>query len=76
MPRNKITDLRNHLFEVIEKLQEGDIDLDHAKAIAEVGAVLVETAKVEVQFLRTVKGGMLSGFWDDSTKNLPNGKAE
>lgn len=69
MPRNKITDLRNHLFEVIEKLQDGDMDIETAKTIAEVGAVIVDTAKVEVQFLKTVEGAMLSGFWEE-TKQL------
>ena len=35
MARNKIEDLRDHLFETIEMIKEGDMELDKAKAIAE-----------------------------------------
>lgn len=42
MPRNKIEDLRNHLFETIEMLKDGDIEIKTAKAIAEVGSVIIE----------------------------------
>jgi hypothetical protein len=55
MARNKIEDLRNHLFEVIEKLQDGEIDIETAKTIANVGGVIIESAKVEVAYLRTVE---------------------
>lgn len=56
MPRNKIQDLRNHLFEVIEKLQDGEMDIDCAKTIAEVAQVIVNSAKVEVDFMRLTDG--------------------
>lgn len=52
--KNKIQDLRDHLFETIEKLKDGEIDLDKAKAIAEIAQVVVNSAKVEVDFLRAV----------------------
>lgn len=32
MARNKIQDLRDHLFEVIEKIQDGDPKMDLEKA--------------------------------------------
>lgn len=62
MPANKIEHLRNHLFATLEALQDEDkpMDLDRAKAVAEVGRVIIETAKVEVQFLKEV-GGLQSG---------------
>jgi hypothetical protein len=61
MARNKIEDLRNHLFEVIEMLKDGDIDMDKAKTIAEVAQVIVNSAKVEVNFIKVVNGNG-SGF--------------
>lgn len=53
--KNKIDDLRNHLFETLEALKDNDtpMDLDRALAIAEVAKVIVESAKVEVSFLKT-----------------------
>jgi len=35
MARNKINDLRDHLFETLERLKEGDIDIATAKAMAD-----------------------------------------
>lgn len=54
MARNKIDDLRNHLFETLEALKDEDkpMDLDRARAVAEVAKVIVESAKVEVNFLK------------------------
>lgn len=54
MARNKINDLRDHLFETIEMLKDGDkkMDLDKAKVIADVAQVIVNSAKIEVDYLR------------------------
>lgn len=53
--KNKIDDLRNHLFETLEALkdEEKPMDLDRARAIADVSRVIVDSAKVEVEFLKT-----------------------
>ncbi|MNN30637.1 hypothetical protein D3C81_1442910 [compost metagenome] len=61
--KNQLTDLRNHLFATLEALQDEDkpMDIERAKAICQVGGVLVETAKVEVAFLN-VTGGQGTGF--------------
>jgi len=61
MARNKIEDLRNHLFEVIEMLKDGDIDLEKAQTISDVAQVIVNSAKVEVDFMKVVHGNG-SGF--------------
>ncbi len=54
MPRNKIDDLRNHLFATLEALQDPEhpMELERAKTIADVAQVLVNSAKVEVDFVR------------------------
>ena len=53
--KNRIQDLRNHLFATLESLRDPDkpMELDRARAIAEVAQVIINTAKVEVDFLRT-----------------------
>jgi hypothetical protein len=68
MPKNSIEDLRNHLFAALEGLadKEEPLDLERAKTIADVGKVLVESAKVEVAFLK-VTGAL------KSTDFLPDG---
>lgn len=66
--RNKIDDLRNHLFETLEGLKDKEepMDLDRARAVADVARVIVESAKVEVAFLK-VSGAVRS------TDFLPDG---
>lgn len=53
--KNKIDDLRNHLFETLEALKDDEkpMEIARAQAIADVAKVIVESAKVEVAFLKT-----------------------
>lgn len=48
MPRNKLSDLNNHLFEAIEKLRDGEIDIQTAKTLSDLGKNIIEIKKVEV----------------------------
>jgi len=61
--RNKIEDLRNHLFLTIESLLDADkpMDIERAKVVADVAQVVINSAKVEVDFLRYM-GGDGTGF--------------
>lgn len=61
MPKNKIDDLRNHLFETMELLKAGEIDLEVAKGIAQVAQVIVNVTKLEVDFVKNV-AGLGTGF--------------
>lgn len=71
--KNKIDDLRNHLFATLEALQDKDapMDLDRARVVAEVATVLVESAKAEVLFLKTTDNVQGSGFFPEDMKTLP-----
>lgn len=64
--KNKIEDLRNHLFATLEALQdkEAPMPIERAQAIAEVAQVIVNSAKAEVDFIRAVDGrkGLGTGF--------------
>jgi hypothetical protein len=52
--KNKIEDLRDHLFETLEALKDDEkpMDIARAKAVADVARVIVESAKVEVDFVK------------------------
>lgn len=54
MPKNKIEDLRNLLFETMERLMddENPMDIDRAEAIGKTAQVIVNSAKVEVDFMK------------------------
>ena len=75
MAKNKIEDLRNLLFETMERLldEESPIDAAQAQTIANVGKVIVESAKVEVEFMKHV-GGLGSGFIPTEPKQLNGDK--
>jgi hypothetical protein len=63
--KNKIEDLRNHLFAALEGLADPDkpMELDRAKAIADVARVVVESAKAEVAFIQaTGRSTVGTGF--------------
>ncbi len=60
--KNKIEDLRDHLFITLEKLGSGEMTIEVAAAIANVAQVVVNSAKVEVDFLRVTDGSQGSGF--------------
>lgn len=78
--KNKIEDLRDHLFATLEALrdEEKPMDLDRAKTIAEVAQALINSAKAEVEYLRET-GGKGSGFIpNEPRRTLPppiNGQA-
>lgn len=61
---NDIGDLRKHLFDTLKDLRDPNkpFDLDRAKTIAQVAGVVIESAKVECQFLNTVGGAADTGF--------------
>lgn len=69
-----ISDLRETLFATLEAVKTGAIDIEKAKQINEVAKTIVDTAKVEVDYLR-VTGGGESEFLDGAigNDNLPNG---
>lgn len=61
--KNKIEDLRDHLFATLEDLRDKEkpMDIARAKAIANVAAAIVNSAKVENEYMK-LTGGQGSGF--------------
>lgn len=70
--KNKMEDLRNHLFATLEALndEENPMDLERAQTIANVAGVIVNSAKVEVAFINTV-GGKGTGFIPTTSDSPP-----
>lgn len=64
--KNKMVDLRNHLFATLEALQDKDepMDIERAKTIAGVAQTIINSAKVEVDFLKVADGATSNGFID------------
>lgn len=54
--KNKISDLRDHLFATIESLRDKDnpMDIERARAIGEVASKIIDTAKAETDRLRAL----------------------
>lgn len=64
----KITNLREQLFETLELLKSGDMEIDRAKAICEVGTVIINSAKVEIEFLNAIGSKESTGFLEIENK--------
>ena len=66
MARNKLQDVRDHLFAALEGLADKDepLEVNRAKAIASVAQVIINTAKLELDFKRaTGNESKESDFW-------------
>lgn len=71
MARNKMTDLRDHLFETLEALKDKDapMDLERARTISEVAQTIINSAKVEVDLVKAIDGHAGSEFFGHTPEN-------
>lgn len=65
-----IEDLRTHLFETLNGLRDKEhpMDLDRAKAVADVARVVIDSAKVEVHFLEVTGAIKSTGFLPEAAE--------
>lgn len=73
-----ISDLRETLFATLEGIKNGTLDIEKARAVNDVAKTIVDTAKVEVDYLRTTGGGESTFIEtaigaDNLPPGLPNG---
>lgn len=70
--KNKMQDLRNHLFETLEALkdEEKPMDIARAKAISEIAQTLINSAKVELEFMEAT-GQIETEFFDARLEAKP-----
>ena len=61
MANNKLSDLRDHIFMALERLADEDMsnetvqqEVDKAKAIAQLSATIIASAKVEIDYINSV----------------------
>lgn len=56
MPKNKMNDLRNHLFETLENLKDPDkpLDIARAKAVCAVAQTIINSVTVEVKAMNAM----------------------
>lgn len=75
--KNKIEDLRNHLFAALEGLADTDnpMDIARAKAISDVAQTIINSAKVECEFLKATDSVRGTGFIPDDS-NLIEGTSQ
>ncbi len=66
---NNIDTVREHLFATLAGLKDGTINVETAKTMGEIGQVLINSAKVEVDFVRA-NGGGKSGFLTSEVKQI------
>ena len=61
---NDIQALRTHLFETLQALKDKDnpMDIDRAKTVCQVGDVIINSAKAEIEFAR-VNGNVDTQFF-------------
>jgi hypothetical protein len=74
--KNKINDLRDHLFVALEALSDpkASVDLERIKATCAVSKQIIESAKVEVAMVRAVNGSSPgTGFFNlpEESRELP-----
>lgn len=69
-----IEDLRTVLFDTINQVKSGAMDIEKAKVISDLSQVMVNSAKVEVDHAK-VTGSKGSGFLEAAPEReqLPNG---
>jgi hypothetical protein len=73
--KNTIEDLRNHMFAQLEKLSDCEpenlaTELKRSESIAALGAVIVESAKAEVAFVKATKGKLTTTTFISKDKML------
>jgi len=59
MAKNKLSDLRDHLFSALERIdddqlnpEERDNEIKKANAVANLSSMIIQSAKIEVDFIK------------------------
>lgn len=82
---DSIVDLRQHLFDTIKALKDPEkpMEIERAKTIADVAQVIINSAKVEVDFVRAHGKEISTGFMpaqqiaqEPGAPRLVSGKAQ
>lgn len=66
---NNIDTLRESLFATMEAVRNGTMSIEQANAVSDIGQVIINSAKVEVDFVKANNGGK-SHFFENETKQI------
>lgn len=66
-----IDDLRQRLFEAIDAVVSDKISVEQARQISDLSQVIVNSAKVEVDYLRATDGAQSEFLEPEKKKRLP-----
>jgi hypothetical protein len=78
--KNKLSDLRDHLFAQLEAVREasdGDLpkEVQRAQSVSNISRVLIESAKVEIEYFKHIGGENSASSFIESKPELPPVKA-
>lgn len=59
---NSINELRAALFETLNGVKNGTMPIDRAKAVSDVAQTIINTAKVEVDYIRATDANITNDF--------------
>jgi len=70
MAKNRLQDLRDHLFETLERLKDDDkpMEVERARAVADVAHAIINSAKLEIRFLEVTGQDTASEFVGETPK--------
>lgn len=68
--------LRNMLFETMKRLQNKQISAEDAKAMAEVGQTIVNSAKAELEFAKLAGKGLPTNYLPRAAQSMLTQKKE
>ena len=71
-----LRDLRALLFDTIRKVRSGEVDVSKARAVNDLGRTLIDTGKLEVDYMREARDVVKSAFLESPQSEdgaLPNG---
>lgn len=71
---SNIQTLREQMFQTLQGIKDGSISVDKAKAICQVGDVIVASAKIEVDFIRATGGSDSEFLTVNNSKETPTGR--
>ena len=77
--KNKLSDLRDHLFTQLEAVREATDEnlakeVSRAQSVSDISRVLIESAKVEIDYYRHIGGENSACTFIESKPALPPGR--
>lgn len=67
-----LDDLRSTLFETMQALKDKKITIEEAKAVSDIGQTIINSAKVEVDYIKASSSALQSKFIENNqADNLP-----